>query len=264
MRKACSTARLRLRCRARWVTVRCSSSRPNAPVRTAACNSSSRRAMLAPEARTVRQCYIGSDTLKIKKANMKRLASLSALGAGAVSANAGAAYASSIVYSGVLNEQLRFDRPFLNSGTFAGPNGPAASLHVRFETSPQHSSLYSVRLNARSGAHGTQFRFLGRSLVGAFPIGRNWSTAATRRNVGAGDQLAFHKYTYGKVTPSTPPTLTPKTGIYCSNSRAANYRRPSMVGRTCGSIFPQRRPGNDTSKLGLRLVRRYDPRRRQG
>lgn len=45
--------------------------------------------------------------MKIKKANLKRLVSLSALGAGALGVG-GSAEASSIVYSGVLNEQIGF------------------------------------------------------------------------------------------------------------------------------------------------------------
>jgi hypothetical protein len=57
--------------------------------------------------------------VKIKKANLKRLASLSALGAGALGVG-GSAEASSIVYSGVLNEQIGFGPGYEAKDSFLG------------------------------------------------------------------------------------------------------------------------------------------------
>jgi hypothetical protein len=49
----------------------------------------------------------GRMTIKLKRSNLKRLASLSALGAGALGVNAGTAEAY-VVYSGIVNEKVGF------------------------------------------------------------------------------------------------------------------------------------------------------------
>ena len=71
---------------------------------------------------------------KLKKPNRKRLAPLSALGAGAIGMTAGTAEASSIVYSGILDERVRYGA--FGSVTFAGPNGVGAALNGTSRTAP--------------------------------------------------------------------------------------------------------------------------------
>ena len=61
--------------------------------------------------------------VKIKRANLRRLASLSALGAGALVASSSPAEASTIVYSGIVDDKVGFAAGYGTKATIAGPNG---------------------------------------------------------------------------------------------------------------------------------------------
>jgi hypothetical protein len=126
---------------------------------------------------------------KIKKTNLKRLASLSALGAGALGASAGPAQASSIVYSGILDEQVGFGGTRFNP-TFAGPNGvggifKTGQCEVDCFYFPQWVALY-----AKPGVKGTTFRFLATKYqhygVG-FARGAQWQTSALHKSTKSAD-----------------------------------------------------------------------------
>jgi len=116
--------------------------------------------------------------MKIKKANIQRLASLSALGAGALGFTAGQADAGSIVYSGVLDEQVGFGPGFQNRLTLAGPNGVGGVLDartIRTVVTLGSASWQAVRLGGRFGVHGTQFAFpVLFEYVQAVPAGSEW------------------------------------------------------------------------------------------
>jgi hypothetical protein len=69
--------------------------------------------------------------VKVKKSNMRRLASLSALGAGALGVAAGTAEAGTpdaggMVWSGVVDEKVGFAASYGIQATIGGPNGAAA------------------------------------------------------------------------------------------------------------------------------------------
>jgi hypothetical protein len=138
--------------------------------------------------------------VKIGKRNRRRLASLSALGAGALALNSGTAQAGSIVYSGTLDEQVGFSKGFLKEATFVGPDGAGAMLERhKYPDGPFFSR--SVGVFGVRGAAGTQFRFLAakgtfslfsQSFARAFPTGVEWGTAErfqTRPGGGGGQRV---------------------------------------------------------------------------
>jgi len=134
--------------------------------------------------------------VKIKKANVRRLASLSALGAGALGMATGTAEASSIVYSGILDERVGFLTGFQSKATFAGPNGAGGMLvasapRPSCTTGPCNRDAY-VFLFAHQGAHGTNFRFRGFSgfLASAFPLSAQFGAPARPAQIG---QVAVHQ-----------------------------------------------------------------------
>jgi hypothetical protein len=72
-------------------------------------------------------------TTKLKRANVRRLASLSALGAGALGVAAGAAEAGTpdaegIVYSGIVDEKVGFGGGYGSGGTIFGPGSKVGRL----------------------------------------------------------------------------------------------------------------------------------------
>src|SRR5580658_7155495 len=96
--------------------------------------------------------------MRIKKANVKRLASLSALGAAVLSANSASGQNSNIVYSGILNETAGMGSA---SVKFSGPMGVGGVFYYR---SVGHESLSFnsyVNLREKRGASRTHFEFLG-------------------------------------------------------------------------------------------------------
>ena len=105
---------------------------------------------------------------KLKRTNTKRLASLSALGAGALGLAAGPANANDIVFSGVINVNVPYgDYQY----TMLGPNGAGGVL--KFNSGCQFTCFnFSSGVNIRSqaGKYGTQFRLLG-TAEGYFPQG---------------------------------------------------------------------------------------------
>jgi len=124
-------------------------------------------------------------TIKIGKPNLKRLATLSALGAGALGVTAGAAEASTIVYSGILDEKVGFGRGWGTKATIAGPDGVAAIFgRGGFPTNCSVVCAGSrvVGLGGRNGSHGTEFLVPGHqglfSVVSAFPQNAKFGTPA--------------------------------------------------------------------------------------
>jgi hypothetical protein len=124
--------------------------------------------------------------MKIKKANIRRLASLSALGAGALGLS-GSAEASSIVYSGILDEKVGFGRV-----TFAGPGGAGGMLKVWSVTGTCLESCgdHGVRLYDHVASHGTEFLFRatasGRGMVSAFSRNAKFGIPAHSKLAGEG------------------------------------------------------------------------------
>jgi hypothetical protein len=121
----------------------------------------------------------GHCTVKIKKANLKRLASLSALGAGALGAASGTAQASSIVYSGILDDKVGFGNGFNSTARIAGPHGAYAILAAGYDDIVLSGNTFSWRL-VGLGAHDLLFPLSrgGGSRVysaAAFAAGRKWS-----------------------------------------------------------------------------------------
>jgi hypothetical protein len=122
----------------------------------------------------------------IKRRNMKRLASLSALGAGVLGVRAGTAQASGIVYSGILDEQIGFCPGCLS---YFNLQLPKVRGYERLAFGKISSSMIgdwrSVSFDAAAGKDGTLVRDLvtsgRRGIVGehpldAFPLGAKWAS----------------------------------------------------------------------------------------
>jgi hypothetical protein len=134
---------------------------------------------------------------KLKRANRKRLASLSALGAGALGVAVCPANANDIVFSGIVNVLIPYH---VGKYTILGPNGVGGVIEINSGcqiTCFQFSS--GVELNSKPGKYGTQFRFL--ATAEAFyaqgePLGAVWSTLAGKSTRSA--NIAF-RLDLGKV-----------------------------------------------------------------
>ena len=122
--------------------------------------------------------------IDVTKRNLKRLASLSALGAGALGITTGTADASSIVFSGILDEKVGFSPGFHNRATFTGPNGVGGILRA-ISSASSGGTTARVALRNKEGRHGTSFRFLAAegsisfrsSFARAFRSGVEWRSA---------------------------------------------------------------------------------------
>jgi hypothetical protein len=120
--------------------------------------------------------------VKIKKTNLKRLASLSALGAGALSVGAGSAEASSIVFSGPVNAQVGFCPHCLTQFNLLGPAGARGSIHLSSYLNSSGRGARSVFVaGSPAGKHGTALDFVksAGSFVAAFPQGVEWGSRKT-------------------------------------------------------------------------------------
>jgi hypothetical protein len=129
--------------------------------------------------------------VKIKKANIKRLASLSALGAGALSVTGGTTEASSIVFSGPVNAEVGRSPGLASKASFSGPNGAGAMLQVAGFGVCVYSCQFSevVKVSNHPGRYGTNVRFLGApgtGLITAFPQGAKFGAPAASRSVSRG------------------------------------------------------------------------------
>jgi|SRR5580658_478237 hypothetical protein len=125
---------------------------------------------------------------KLKRMNRKRLASLSALGAGALGVAACPANANDIVFSGVINVQVPFP---LSTYTIPGPNGAGGVL--KNNSGCQFTCLsfgHEIYIVSKPGRYGTQFRVLATgprnsSALGE-PLGAVWGTVAGKSTKAAG------------------------------------------------------------------------------
>jgi len=117
---------------------------------------------------------------KLKRTNRKRLASLSALGAGALGLAAGPANANDVVFSGVINVQVPYPH---STYTIPGPNG--AGGVIKYNSGCQFtcgSFGHEIYIESKPGKYGTQFRVLATgphnsSALGE-PLGAVWGTVA--------------------------------------------------------------------------------------
>jgi hypothetical protein len=141
--------------------------------------------------------------LKLKRANRKRLASLSALGAGALGAVAIPANANDIVFSGVINVDVPYA---VHQYTMAGPEGAGGMIYVNSGcqiTCFQISSGVGIR--SKPGKYGTQFRLLATGFRNSYAVGEPqdaiWGTAAGKSTKSA--SIAFHVLLHGSETKFT-------------------------------------------------------------
>jgi hypothetical protein len=139
---------------------------------------------------------------KLKRTNRKRLASLSALGAGVLGVAAGPANANDIVFSGVINVDVPYS---VSTYTIPGPDGAGGVL--KFNSGCQitcFSFISGVGIRSKRGKYGTQFRLLattrGFSAQGE-PLAAVWGTVAGKstksadicfRFDGGGTQTTFN------------------------------------------------------------------------
>jgi len=143
--------------------------------------------------------------MTLKKENLRRLASLSALGAGALGASA-PANANDIVFSGVINVDVPYS---VLTYTIAGPNGAGAIVKLGFSQGGLSSFFYLssfVYMIPKPGKHGTQCRFLATASRKVFgegePLGAVWGTAAGESTKSA-DIALFEVWCCGGISSIT-------------------------------------------------------------
>ena len=133
--------------------------------------------------------------MTLKKENLRRLASISALGAGALGATAGTANANDIIFSGVINVGV------YTSYAFLGPNGAGGVFKITSGCQVTCDSFGgAVDITSKPGKFGTQFRFLAtgprNSLAQGEPQLAIWGTVAGKSTKSAAIVSSFD----GKVS----------------------------------------------------------------
>lgn len=136
---------------------------------------------------------------KLKRVNRKRLASLSALGAGALGVAACPASANDIVFSGVINVEVP---NHVYQYTMVGPEGAGGMFKYTWgecEITCFHlSSWVAVALFSKPGKFGTQFRFLAtgprNSYAQGAPQDAIWGTAAGKSTKSADIWYSFSRH----------------------------------------------------------------------
>jgi hypothetical protein len=147
-------------------------------------------------------------TIKPKKLNLKRQASLSALGAGALGVNAGTAEAY-VVYSGIVKQKVGFGSGYGTHASIALPNGAGLAFRVfrsTFPNTPGTILFLNVIAQNLGGPNGTGASFgvvnTGyTTLALADPQGAKFGTPPVVRSDGwiatseGGYQRIGHTYT---------------------------------------------------------------------
>jgi hypothetical protein len=127
----------------------------------------------------------------LKRTNRKRLASLSALGAGALGVAACPANASDIVFSGVIDVDVPYSA---YKYTILGPNGAGAVIEFNSGCQVTCGQISDgVGMLSKPGKHGTQFRLLATThedYAQGEPRFAIWGTAAGKSTRSA--SVAFH------------------------------------------------------------------------
>jgi hypothetical protein len=178
--------------------------------------------------------------MKIKKANLKRLASLSALGAGALGGTVRTAEASSIVFSGPVGAQVGYCPGCLDGFLFPGPHGASGAIGMGAYFTSSGRGFRSVWVGGHgAGKHGTVLDFAVATshfgdthLIAALPQGSLWGPTGWRRPL-----LSLPCPLSPEATGTIPwlPLSMQQIGTSCSSSQAAICIRMSMVGRNCRS-----------------------------
>lgn len=118
-------------------------------------------------------------TIKVRKTNLKRLASLSALGAGVLGVNASTAQAY-VVYSGVVNQKVGFGSGYGSHAHIALPNGAGLVFkvfHSTISNTPGYLLFQGVFANSLRGPNGTRATF--------GVVNTDYTTLALAASVGA-------------------------------------------------------------------------------
>ncbi|MGO4881109.1 MAG: hypothetical protein ACLP59_09845 [Bryobacteraceae bacterium] len=138
---------------------------------------------------------------KLKRTNRKRLASLTALGAGALGVAACPANANDIVFSGVINTKIG-PPPTTVTYTIPGPGPGGAGGVLKTQIYVCSETCFglglAVDIFSKPGKYGTQFRFLAEGRENSYaqgePQGAVWGTAA-----GKSTKSAVIIYTYDRA-----------------------------------------------------------------
>ena len=145
---------------------------------------------------------------KLKRVNRKRLASLSALGAGALGVAAIPADANDIVFSGVINVQIPSP---VYKYTMLGPDGAGGIFKYSYgecQVTCFHISAWAaVALSSKPGKFGTEFRFLATGPRNSFaqgePLAAIWGTAAGKSTKSAD---IWYAYSFHGIETTFSPT----------------------------------------------------------
>ena len=139
--------------------------------------------------------------IRLKKTNVKRLASLTALSAGTLGITAGPANAGDVFWSGIVDKKVGFDKGFGTRADIAGPNGAGGILGVT-NFSCCSMTLFTGRatvlLGEKHGSNGTSFHFLSTQtknhlrLAAALPAGAVWGTAFQGKSTDGAAVAQWH------------------------------------------------------------------------
>ncbi len=121
----------------------------------------------------------GGHKLKLKKRSLQRLASLSAVGAGAVFVTADQAEASAIVYSGPLNISLGWPNPGGTGGSYSQTLGGGNAFQFKGHafTHVRGSNIQFGRSVYATGRGSLGFARTSRLLLPLFSAGQTWGGA---------------------------------------------------------------------------------------
>lgn len=158
-----------------------------------------------------------SMTSKVKKSNLRRLASLSALGAGALGlagkADAGTPDANGVVFSGIVDEKVGFGASSGARATILGPNGAAGVFFkssYKFQVFTSRTTFQSVIAGSASPQpHGTTFRILNTAPFKTthFPVNPQGRVWALPRGAKFGSRTVRHVQKDGLVAMSAQTFL---------------------------------------------------------
>jgi hypothetical protein len=150
----------------------------------------------------------------------KQLASITAVGASAVALTAGKAEASTIISSGLLNTVIGFSaRTMRNSNRsvdFNFFNTFSSGPHFEVVASSHNSgSAYALQNFIFANGRSTEFALLpstGAMVIGNFPVGVAWGTAATRQSPNP--LVGYRQFTTGSSAVSVSPAFTDRYFLF--------------------------------------------------
>ena len=127
--------------------------------------------------------------------NLKKLASLSAVGAGALALTSGKAEANTIEYSGILNRTIGFgsNSPQETFKTFTNIGGPSFTFKTAVSSSPPRYARSLIAIGGSNALFGFAMTVAHDTQFATFPAGAVWMNSF----VGGGGTRTFARHAWG-------------------------------------------------------------------